>query len=156
MPPICLTRLRWPAKLSGEAEQSPPRPLSLKQVNGTVGRTSGGFSGALVKLLEKTGKHQPGGQQLHDQVGLVRYAPPELAPEAYAAAGRRLAADLASSLNGRPARTGASRFPTKPALSRCSDREKIAEERVRAEVLADPNVGRSWTLSPTPNSNPSK
>jgi DNA polymerase-3 subunit gamma/tau len=94
---------------------------------------------ALVQLLESNGKHQLA-VQLHDQVGLVRYAPPELALKLMRPLGADWSRDLAltlKSLTGASWQVALSDEPGEPSLL---DQEKIAEERVRSEVLADPNV----------------
>ena len=94
---------------------------------------------ALVKFLEKSGKHSLA-VQLHDQVGLVRYAPPELVVKPTRPLGgdwpRALGAEL-KAVTGANWRVSLSDEPGEPSLF---DQEKIAEERVRADVLADPNV----------------
>ena len=94
---------------------------------------------ALIKVVEASGKHLLS-QQLHDQVGLVRYAPPELVLKPTRPLGGDWPRDVALALK---AATGSS---WQVALSDESgepsllDQEKMAEERVRADVLADPNV----------------
>ncbi|MGI8611374.1 MAG: DNA polymerase III subunit gamma/tau [Sphingomicrobium sp.] len=94
---------------------------------------------SLVKLLEEKGKHQLA-QQLHDQVGLVRFEPPELALKPMRPLGPNWPRDLAAELK---AITGArweislSDGSSEPSLL---DQEKIAEEQVRGEVLSEPNV----------------
>jgi DNA polymerase III subunit gamma/tau len=94
---------------------------------------------ALIEFLESRGKHQLA-VQLHDQVGLVRYAPPELALKPSRPVGgdwpRELAAIL-KSLTGTAWQVSLSDEAGEPSLL---DQEKMAEERVRAEVLDDPNV----------------
>jgi len=93
----------------------------------------------LVKAVSDAGKHLLA-QQLHDQVGVVRYAPPELVLRPMRPLGVDWSRDLALALK---AATGAmwqvslSDEAGEPSLL---DQEKIAEQRVRAEVLADPNV----------------
>ncbi|MBV9527910.1 MAG: hypothetical protein JOZ79_06050 [Sphingomonas sp.] len=90
-------------------------------------------------MLERSGKRLLA-QQLHDQVGLVRYAPPELALKPVRPLGAEWTRDLALALK---AVTGAnwqvalSDEAGEPSLL---DQEKIAEQRVRADVLADPAV----------------
>jgi DNA polymerase III subunit gamma/tau len=94
---------------------------------------------ALVELVEQSGKRLLA-QQLHDQVGVVRFAPPELVLKPMRPLGsdwpRELAAAL-KPLTGTSWRISLSDEPGEPSLL---DQEKIAEERVRADVLADPNV----------------
>ena len=94
---------------------------------------------ALIKFLEARGKHQLA-LQLHDQVGLVRYAPPELAVKPLRPLGPDWTRDLAGvlkSLTGTSWQVSLADEPGEPSLL---DQEKMAEERVRADVLADPNV----------------
>ena len=94
---------------------------------------------SLVKGFEAAGKHQLA-VQLHDQVGVVRYAPPELVLKPMRPLGgdwpRQLASDL-KALTGTNWQVSLSDEAGEPSLL---DQEKIAEQRVRAEVLADPNV----------------
>jgi DNA polymerase III subunit gamma/tau len=94
---------------------------------------------ALVELVEQSGKRLLA-QQLHDQVGVVRFAPPELVLRPMRPLGgdwpRELAAAL-KPLTGTSWRISLSDEAGEPSLL---DQEKIAEERVRADVLADPNV----------------
>ena len=93
----------------------------------------------LVRSLEEKGKHLLA-QQLHDQVGLVRFAPPELVLKPMRPLGPDWSRDLAGALK---ALTGAqwqvslSDEPSEPSLL---DQQKIAEERARDDVLADPAV----------------
>jgi DNA polymerase-3 subunit gamma/tau len=92
-----------------------------------------------VKAVEQSGKHLLA-QQLHDQVGLVRYAPPELVLKPLRPLGGDWPRDLALALK---AATGASwqvSLSDEAGEPSLLDREKMAEERVRADVLADPNV----------------
>ena len=77
--------------------------------------------------------------QLHDQVGLVRYAPPELVLKPLRPLGADWPRDLAlRSSRDRRDLAGLAFRRSRRAI--VLDQEKIAEERVRAEVLADPNV----------------
>ncbi|HEX5239176.1 MAG TPA: DNA polymerase III subunit gamma/tau [Sphingomicrobium sp.] len=93
----------------------------------------------LVEVLEQAGKRVLA-QQLHDQVCLVRYDPPELALKPMRPLGgdwpRELGAAL-KPLTGASWRVTLSDEAGEPSLL---DQEKIAEERVRSDVLADPNV----------------
>jgi DNA polymerase-3 subunit gamma/tau len=126
------------AKISGEgAATSTPSAPSAKP-SGPTARLPADFR-ALIELLESGGKHQLA-VQLHDQVGLVRYAPPELALKPSRPLGgdwpRELAAAL-KSLTGTSWQVTHSDEAGEPSLL---DQEKMAEERVRADVLADPGV----------------
>jgi DNA polymerase-3 subunit gamma/tau len=90
-------------------------------------------------LLEASGKHSLA-VQLHDQVGVVRYAPPELVLKPMRPLGgdwpRELGMTL-KSLTGTSWQVTLSDEAGEPSLL---DQEKIAEEKVRADVLDDPNV----------------
>jgi DNA polymerase-3 subunit gamma/tau len=89
--------------------------------------------------LEAHGKHNLA-VQLHDQVGLVRYAPPELVLKPMRPLGQDWPRDLMlalKSMTGTSWQVSLSDEPGEPSLL---DQEKMAEERVRADVLADPNV----------------
>ena len=94
---------------------------------------------ALVQFLESRGKHSLA-VQLHDQVGVVRYAPPELVLKPTRPLGQDWPRDVAmvlKSLTGTSWQVSLSDEAGEPSLL---DQEKMAEERVRSEVLADPNV----------------
>ncbi|HEX6604370.1 MAG TPA: DNA polymerase III subunit gamma/tau [Sphingomicrobium sp.] len=125
-------------RLSGEGAESGPVSAPAGNAAGPVARVPADFP-ALVKAIEKSGKHLLA-QQLHDQVGLVRYAPPELALKPARPLGgdwpRELGAVL-KSLTGASWQVSLSDEAGEPSLL---DQEKMAEERVRADVLADPNV----------------
>jgi DNA polymerase-3 subunit gamma/tau len=93
----------------------------------------------LVQLLADN-RNQLLSQQLHDQVSLVRYAPPELAVRPRAPLGedwpRKLAIEL-KTLTGAKWQVSLSDEQGEPSLL---DQERMSEERVRADVLADPGV----------------
>ena len=127
------------AKLSGDSAPagSAPAPQASKSP-GPAASVPADFAG-LVRLVEAQGRHQLS-VQLHDQVGVVRYAPPELVLKPTRPFGGDWPRELALALKSA---TGASWQVTlsddsgEPSLL---DQEKMAEERVRADVLADPNV----------------
>ncbi len=123
------------AKLTGQSGESAPAAAPRSKPSAGV---PADFRG-VVELLERSGKHQLA-VQLHDQVGLVRYAPPELVLKPARPLGgdwpRELAAILKSA-TGAGWDVSLSDDPGEPSLL---DQEKMAEERVRADVLADPNV----------------
>jgi len=126
------------AKLSGEGSATATVATSPTKSNGTTAALPADFP-ALVKRLEQAGKHGLA-VQLHDQVGLVRYAPPELVLKPTRPLGgdwpRTLGTEL-KSVTGATWRVSLSDEAGEPSLY---DQEKIAEERVRADVLADANV----------------
>ena len=127
------------ARLSGEgAAPTTPSLAPAAKSPGPTAIVPADFAG-LVKAIEQSGKHLLA-QQLHDQVGLVRYAPPELALKPMRPLGGDWSRDLALALKaatGASWRVSLSDEAGEPSLL---DQEKIAEERVRSDVLADPNV----------------
>jgi len=126
------------AKLSGEGAATIASAAPSGKAAGPSARIPGDFR-ALVKMLQDNGK-QILAQQLHDQVGVVRYAPPELVLKPTRPLGgdwpRQLAAQL-KSLTASNWQVSLSDEAGEPSLL---DQEKIAEERVRSDVLADPNI----------------
>jgi len=126
------------ARLSGEASSSATSTAPVAKPAAPMAQLPGDFP-ALVRLLELKGRHNLA-VQLHDQVGLVRYAPPELAVRPTKPLGgdwpRQLALEL-KSMTGTVWQVTFSDEAGEPSLL---DQEKMAEERVRADVLTDPNV----------------
>ncbi|GAA4718707.1 DNA polymerase III subunit gamma/tau [Sphingomonas lutea] len=127
------------AKLSGEgAAGTAPASAGARPASGTVATIPADFP-ALIKFLDDNRK-QLLAQQLHDQVGLVRYDPPVLVLKPTKPLGgdwsRQLALDL-KALTGSSWQVSFSDEQAEPSLLA---KEKMAEERVRADVLADPNV----------------
>ena len=126
------------AKISGEGAVSAAASTPTGKTDGTTAALPPNFP-ALIKLLENKGRHQLA-IQLHDQVGLIRYAAPELVLKPTRPLGgdwpRELAAQL-KTLTGTSWQVSLSDEPGEPSLL---DQEKMAEERVRADVLTDPNV----------------
>ncbi|HKP33606.1 MAG TPA: DNA polymerase III subunit gamma/tau, partial [Sphingomicrobium sp.] len=126
------------ARLGGESAGPASSSAAATTATGPTARIPADFV-ALVKAVERSGKHLLA-QQLHDQVGLVRYAPPELVLKPMRPLGGDWPRDLALALK---AATGASwqvSLSDEAGEPSLLDREKMAEERVRADVLADPNV----------------
>jgi DNA polymerase-3 subunit gamma/tau len=126
------------ARLSGEGNAAASTAAPAAKVSAPTAQLPADFP-ALVKRLEAAGKHQLA-LQLHDQVGLIRYAPPELVLKPTRPLGGDWPRDLALKLKeatGTVWQVSLSDEPGEPSLL---DKEKMAEERVRADVLADPNV----------------
>lgn len=94
---------------------------------------------ALVEFLERSGKHQLA-VQLHDQVSLVRYAPPELVLKPARPLGHDWPRELAAILKSLTGTSWNVSLSDEAGEASLLDQEKMAEERVRADVLADPNV----------------
>jgi DNA polymerase-3 subunit gamma/tau len=102
---------------------------------------------ALVAFLEKSGRNQVA-LQLHDQVGLVRYVPGELAVKPLKPLGAdwpRGLAEVLKSVTGTKWAVSIADDGAQPSLL---EQEKMAEERVRADVLADPNVRAAMDAFP--------
>jgi DNA polymerase-3 subunit gamma/tau len=126
------------AKLSGDGAAVVTSSAPAAKASGPTSRAPTDFVG-LVKAVEQSGKHLLA-QQLHDQVGLVRYAPPELVLRPMRPLGPDWPRDVAQalkSMTGNSWQVSLSDETGEPSLL---DQEKMAEERVRAVVLADPNV----------------
>ena len=134
------------SRLSGEASNAPVPSATLARPSGPAAQLPADFAG-LIQLLEKSGKHQIA-VQLHDQVGVVRYAPPELVLRPTRPLGGDWPRDLATTLKdatGKAWQVSLSDEQSEPSLL---DQEKMAEERVRSEVLADPAVKAAFEAFP--------
>jgi DNA polymerase III subunit gamma/tau len=125
-------------RLASEGAAASPAAAPATKGNGATAQLPGDFRG-LINRLEQAGKHQLA-LQLHDQVGLVRYEPPQLAVKPLRPLGADWSRDMAAALKaatGTNWQVSLSDDAGEPSLL---DQEKMAEERVRADVLADPNV----------------
>jgi DNA polymerase-3 subunit gamma/tau len=94
---------------------------------------------ALIRQLEAAGHHRLG-LQLHDHVGLVRFAPGELVLRPLKPLGPDFARELiaaAKSATGMAWTVNLREQGGEPSLR---EKEAMAEERVRSEVLSEPNV----------------
>lgn len=126
------------AKLSGEGAVSVGGQAPAGRPSGPTARIPADYP-ALIKTIEQNGKHLLA-QQLHDQVGLVRYAPPELVLKPMRPLGGDWPRDVAMALKSVTGATWQVSLSDESGEPSLLDQEKIAEERVRADVLADPNV----------------
>jgi DNA polymerase-3 subunit gamma/tau len=135
------------SRLSGEAATAAPAPATAPAASsGPAAQLPADFP-SLIQLLEKRGKHQLA-VQLHDQVGLVRFAPPELVLKPTRPLGTDWPRDLTAALKdatGKAWQVSLSDEQGEPSLL---DQEKMAEERVRSEVLADPAVRAAFEAFP--------
>jgi DNA polymerase-3 subunit gamma/tau len=123
---------------SGEGVSAPARQSATASATAPVAALPADFR-AFVTMLGDNGKRILA-QQLHDQVGVVRYAPPELVLKPMKPLGSEWPRELAAvvkSLTGTSWRVSISDEPSEPSLR---DQEAMAEEKARADVLADPNV----------------
>jgi DNA polymerase-3 subunit gamma/tau len=125
-------------RLTGEGATESAVVAPKVKGNGALPQIPADFRG-LIARLEQTGKHQLA-VQLHDQVGLVRYAPQELVLKPLRPLGTDWPRDLMLALKSATGATWQVTLSDDAGEPSLLDQEKMAEERVRAEVLADPNV----------------
>ena len=126
------------ASLSGEGQGAVTRAAPAAAPSGPSAVMPADF-GALVKLVEESGKRALA-LQLHDQVGLVRYAPGELALKPLRPLGGDWSRELATALKALTGAVWRVTLSDEAGAPSLLEQEKIAEERVRSEVLADPGV----------------
>ena len=126
------------AKLSGEGAAVTASSAPEARPSSPKARLPIDFAG-LVKAVELSGKHLLA-QQLHDQVGVVRYAPGELVLKPMRPLGADWSRDLALALKSATGASWQVALSDEAGEPSLLDQEKMAEERVRADVLADPNV----------------
>ena len=126
------------ARLSGEGATATAAQSAPTRGAGPTATLPADFP-ALVRRLEQGGKHSLA-VQLHDQVGLVRYAPPELVLKPTRPLGGDWPREVASALKALTGSTWQVMLSDDAGEPSLLDQEKIAEDRVRADVLADPNV----------------
>jgi len=102
---------------------------------------------ALIDRLAHGG-HALMAQQLHDYVGLVRYAPPELVIRPYRPFGAEFVRDLAAALKGLTERTWTVAISDGPAEPSLLDQEKSRETAARDAILAAPVVRAAFEAFP--------
>ena len=126
------------AKLSGEGTVAVTSSAPAVGSSGATSRLPVDFSG-LVNAVRQSGKHVLA-QQLHDQVGLVRYQPPELVLKPMRPLGPDWSRELSLALKSATGASWQVSLSDENGEPSLLHQEKMAEERVRADVLADPNV----------------
>jgi len=127
------------AKLSNEAAPGPTRTAGApSRPAAPKADVPGDFPG-FVKQLEAAGMHRLG-LQLHDHVGLVRYAPGELVVRPQKPLGPDFARELAAAAKTATGISWTVTFSDEGGEPSLREKEAMAEERVRSEVLAEPNV----------------
>jgi DNA polymerase-3 subunit gamma/tau len=94
---------------------------------------------SLVEAVEKQGK-QLLGLQLRDHVGLVSYAPGELVLKPLKPLGPDFPRELAAAAKQATGQTWQVRLTDEGGLPSLQQQEAMAEERMRAAVLEEPNV----------------
>ncbi len=140
------------ASLSGEGG-SAPQAAPASSSNGAVARLPADLRG-LVDLLEKSGKHQLA-VQLHDQVGVVRFDPPQVALKPLRPLGSDWTRDLAAHLKAATGTRWEVTLSDEPGEPSLLQQEKMAEEKARADLLADPNVAAVMDAFPEAELEPS-
>ncbi|HEX6409283.1 MAG TPA: DNA polymerase III subunit gamma/tau [Sphingomicrobium sp.] len=134
------------SRLSGEPSTVPAPATVPAKPSGPSAQLPADLPG-LIGLLERNGKHQLA-VQLHDQVGLVRYAPPELVLKPMRPLGGDWPREVASALKEATGKTWQVSLSDEAGEPSLLDQEKMAEERVRSEVLADPAVRAAFEAFP--------
>ena len=93
----------------------------------------------MIKRLNDDGKRILA-QELHDQVGLVSYDPPNLVLQPLRPLGATWARDLAAAMKSVTGTVWAVSFTDAGGEPSLQQQDKIAEDQVRAAVLDEPNV----------------
>ena len=127
------------AKLSSEAPSGPARTAEASRRPATPRADVADDFPGFVKQLEAAGMHRLG-LQLHDHVGLVRYAPGELVVRPQKPLGPDFARELAAAAKTATGISWTVTFSDDGGEPSLREKEAMAEERVRSEVLAEPNV----------------
>lgn len=126
------------AKAGGEAAETNSAARSASRGSPPRASIPSDFR-SLIATLEQAGKHNLA-VQLHDQVGLVRYEPPELVLKPVRPLGTDWSRDLMLALKSATGASWQVSLSDESGEPSLLDQEKMAEERVRAEVLNDANV----------------
>ena len=130
------------ARLSGEGALGALKPAPAPTTPGAFAPPAAALPPdfpALVQAVEAGGKHLYA-QQLHDQVGLVRYEPPQLTLKPLRPLGAEWPRELAQVLKTVTGTVWQVSMSDEGGAPSLLDQERMAEERVRTEVLADPGV----------------
>jgi DNA polymerase-3 subunit gamma/tau len=133
-------------QLSGGGATAAPAAPAPSTASAPSARMPADFA-ALIQALESDGKHQLA-LQLHDQVGLVRYAPPELVVKPLRPLGADWPRELASALKGITKASWTVSIADDGAVPSLLEQEKMAEEKVRSDVLQDPAVKAAFESFP--------
>ncbi len=123
---------------SGQGSVAAPGAAPAAPPPGPPAGPPSSFAG-LIKLLNDDGKRILA-QELHDQVGLVRYDPPSLVLKPLRPLGATWARDLAAAMKSVTSTTWAVSFTDAGGEPSLQQQDKIAEEQVRAAVMGEPNV----------------
>ncbi|HUG46581.1 MAG TPA: DNA polymerase III subunit gamma/tau [Sphingomicrobium sp.] len=126
-----------PATKSAPDKPAPPSTSST-QPNASSKQMPADFA-AMIQSLETMGRHQLA-TQLHDQVGLVRYDPPELVVKPHRPVGTDWPRELAATLKELTGTSWAVSISDEGAKPSLLEQEKMAEEQLRSQVLQDSTV----------------
>jgi DNA polymerase-3 subunit gamma/tau len=132
--------------MSGEGVAAAPASAPAAATQGAMLQAPPTYAG-LVELLAANGKPHLA-QQLHDFVGLVRYAPPELVVRPVKPLSGDLPRDLAAALKaltGTAWKVKSSDEPSEPTLL---EQEKTEAEKLRQSVLETPLVKAAFEAFP--------
>jgi len=102
---------------------------------------------ALIALLADNGKSHMS-QQLHDYIGLIRYAPPDLDIRPAKPMASEFNRDLAVALKSITGETWQVSSPDGPAEPTLLEQEKMEENRARDAILATPLVKAAFDAFP--------
>ena len=134
------------ARLNTEEATAPGSSTPAARSQGPISKLPADFA-ALVRAVELSGRHLLA-QQLHDQIGLVRYAPPELVLKPMRPLGADWSRELALALKASTGGNWQISLSDEAGEPSLLDQEKMAEERVRSDVLTDPNVRAVMDIFP--------
>jgi DNA polymerase-3 subunit gamma/tau len=126
------------AKLNGQGAVAVAGSAPASRSAGTTATLPSDFR-SLVSFLADNRK-QLLSQQLHDNVSLLSYAPPALVLKPLRPLGSDWLRDLSAALKATTGATWQVSLSDESGEPSLLDQEKMAEERVRSDVLADPNV----------------
>jgi DNA polymerase-3 subunit gamma/tau len=133
--------------MNGEAlPAAPGSPAGSGAGQGEMLRTPGNFR-ALITLLEDRGKRLLA-QQLHDNVGLLRYEPPELEFRQKASLPKDFARELSGALKEVSGTSWKVRIIEGQEAPSMRDHEKADEEAARQAVLDSPLVKAAFEAFP--------
>jgi DNA polymerase-3 subunit gamma/tau len=129
-----------PATVLGKLSDAPAQPgiTGPRAAAAPKANVAGDFP-AFIRQLEAAGMHRLG-LQLHDHVGLVRYAPGELVLRPQKPLGPDFARELAAAAKSATGISWTVTFSDEGGEPSLREKEAMAEERVRSQVLSEPNV----------------